>query len=286
MSLVLELDTQTEVHAYASNGKPRPDYHEQFAAIYDALYRDRDVAGEVRLAAEALGLGSTKQFDQRLFDFGCGTGSHVIAFAERGIAATGFDISTAMIAQARLKRPRSGAAAWRFFDGEFRDFCAQRSDERYHAATSFFNVLNCMRSPALMLENLRLIEGCLAPGAMLLADVWNGAAVFVDEPRPDVRHYAVPSCPTREIVRITNPRLDRIHQTCRLQYRVLTLDRGDGSFTEFDSIHELHFLTPVQYRHLFELAGFQIVAEFPKGKPADTIDSRTWYISYLVKKPK
>lgn len=259
------------------------DYHEQFAAVYDTFYGNRDIAGECRFAAELLDLSNGRATSGRVLDFGCGTGSHVLTFAREGIAATGFDVSSAMIAEARAKRPEAASAAVRFEAGSFSDFCARTNGNRFAGAASFFNVLNCMESPAAMLEDLTRLRRCLCPGGCFLADAWNGAAVFMDEPHPDVRHFKRDANDSSEIVRITVPTLDRVNQRCSLRYRVLTLDRESGRFAEFESVHRLLFLTPVQYRHLFELAGFAIVDEFPKGRLGEPVSAQDWYISYLVR---
>lgn len=265
---------------------PRPDYHEQFAATYDTFYRQRDVEGEVAFATEQLGLSNGRTGDARLLDFGCGTGSHVLAFARRGITATGFDISDAMIAQATAKSAGQSDTRARvdFAAGELRAFCAALGDERFDGAVSFFNVLNCIPTPSAMVDDLSLIRDLLAPQARFLIDVWNGAAVFVDEPRPDVRHYPDEHDPDVEMIRITLPQIDRVEQCCTLRYRVLMLNRRDGRFSEFESVHSLRFLTPAQYRHLFELSGLSIRDEFPKGRPGVRITAGDWYISYLLQR--
>lgn len=260
------------------------DYHEDFAALYDTFYRARDVASEARSAATLIGLTDTRAVGARVLDFGCGTGSHVLCLAQSGIAATGFDPSPAMIARARSKRPPPDSAPVRFETGEFSDFCRLLGGARFDGAVSFFNVLNCMDSPEAMLSHLRLLRERLADGAKLFIEVWNGAAVFADEPRPDVRHHCLEDRPTCELVRITVPDLDRIRQTCTLRYRILTLDRATAGFTEFESVHTLRFLTPVHYRHLFELAEFAIVDEFPHGNPGKPITEHDWYISYIVRR--
>lgn len=264
----------------------RPDYHEQFAALYDTFYHKRDVDGEAAYAADLLGLSSGQSGPPCLLDFGCGTGSHVMAFARRGIAATGFDVSEAMIDRARAKSeaaPQVETFAT-FAAGDFRAFCRDFGNARFDGAVSFFNVLNCIPTPSAMVHDLSLIRGLLAPGARFLLDVWNGAAVFAEEPRPDVRHYSSHDNPDLETIRITIPQTDRVEQECILRYRVLTLNRGDGRFSEFESVHVLRFLTPAQYRHLFELSGLAILDEFPKGRPETPISADDWYISYLVQR--
>ncbi len=259
---------------------PLSDYHERFAAVYDLFYARRDVATEARFAADLLGLRGGRH----VLDFGCGTGAHVLAFGALGIKATGFDRSEAMIAQARAKVALPDSAAVTFADGTLASFCHGLNGVCFDGVVSFFNVLNCIETPREMVEDLTLLRSRLAPGAKMLIDVWNGAAVFVNEPRPDVKHYRNPDDPQRETVRITVPDLDRVNQCCALRYRVLDLDRRTGSFTEFESVHRLRFLTPVQYRHLFELAELAIVDEFPKGRPQTPVTEDEWYISYLVRR--
>lgn len=260
------------------------DYDEQFAGVYDTLYETRDVRQEARFAAELLDLDNGRVDEPHILDFGCGTGAHAIAFAQTGIAVTGFDTSDAMIDRARAKRPAAESAPIHFATGAFADFCQQLNGIRFDGAVSFFNVFNCMASPDAIVSHLMLLRSRLAVGAGLLIDVWNGAAVLVDGPRPGVRHYPVETVPGREIVRITVPDLDRINQVCTLRYRVLTLDRATDRFTEFESVHTLRFLTPVQYRHLFQLAGLTLVDEFPKTCPGTPITEHDWYISYLLRR--
>jgi SAM-dependent methyltransferase len=259
---------------------PLTDYHEQFAAVYDLFYAQRDVGSEARFAADLLGLRGGRH----VLDFGCGTGAHVLAFGTLGIQATGFDRSEAMITQARAKRPAQDSAKVAFACGSLASFCSTLDGRCFDGVVSFFNVLNCIETPGEMVEHLTLLRSRLAPGAKMLIDVWNGAAVFVDEPRPDVKHYGNPERPERETIRITVPSLDRVNQCCTLRYRVLDLDRRTGSFTEFESVHELRFLTPVQYRHLLELADLTILDEFPKGRPQSPVTEDEWYISYLVRR--
>ena len=265
---------------------PRADYHQRFAAVYDTFYRRRNVAGEVALALELLGVSDPHGGGFRVVDFGCGTGSHALEFARRGIAVTGYDVSEAMIAEAREKAKRSHCVRAEFADGELGEFCERQRERPFDGGVSFFNVLNCLDSAGAMVQSLALLRGILAPGARMLIDVWNGAAVFVNEPMPDVRHYTDSDDPNVEMIRITIPTIDRIEQRCTLQYRVLNLNRNDGRFSEFESIHKLHFLTPTQYRHIFEISGFAILDEFSKDKPGTPISHHDWYISYLVENPK
>lgn len=291
------------------------DYHDQFAELYDTFYQSRDVQAEARLAVDLLELDGWHRPRRRVLDFGCGTGAHVLAFAALGIDTVGFDPSPAMIARARQKRPARPAATVRFETGTFAEFFGYLNGTEFDGAVSFFNALNCVRSEEAMVTHLRLIRSRLVTGARALMDVWNGSAVLADAPRSCLRRFPMPGKTAGQVVRITEPQLDRGSQTCTLRYRVFTRPeytnlaedpRYDGPRVdshnserpgpadaiedsavaepgEFESIHELKFLTPAQYRELFAAAGFAVAEEFPKNKPGQCITDHDWYISYLLR---
>ncbi len=262
---------------------PVTDYHEAFAALYDTMYADRDFLADARYAAGLLDIAPGSDPHAHVLDIGCGCGSHVLALATLGVAATGVDRSEAMIAEARSKPIAADSARVRFEAAPFDRFCASLNGHRFDAAISIFQVFNCMNSAAEMLNHLRLLRGRLKTGGRFLIDLWNGAAVFCDDPRSEFRRYECHSNDTMEIIRTTVPTVDRINQKCTLQYRILTIDRTEQRIhSDFESVHELMFLTPVQYRHLFALAGLRVLDEFRRGHPQTPITERDWYISYLL----
>ena len=261
------------------------DYHEQFAGIYDSLYAERDVQKDARYSVGLLELQRLGATRPHVLDFGCGCGAHVLAFGELGLAATGFDKSPAMIARASAKPTAPNSAPVQFAAGTFSEFCAGLNGHMFDGAVSIFQVFNCMESPGEMLGNLQLIAGRLAPKGRLLIDLWNGAAVFADDPRPHIFRSRCLDSPTREVIRVTVPELDRVQQVCVLNYRILIVDSESSAVcNDFESVHKLTFLTPLQYRHLFELAGFEILDEFKRHHPGVPITDKDWYISYLVQK--
>ena len=261
------------------------DYHEQFAQVYDSLYAERDVRADARYSVGLLDFERLGAAAPHVLDFGCGCGAHVVAFAEMGLKATGFDKSPAMIAQAAAKPVAPDSAPVHFAAGAFSDFCAGLNGHVFDGAVSIFQVFNCMDSPAEMLGSLQLIAGRLAPQGRLLIDLWNGAAVFADDPRPHIFRSRCLDSDSREVIRVTVPQLDRVQQRCILNYRILIVDSESSAVcNDFESVHQLTFLTPLQYRHLFELAGFNMLDEFKRGHPGTPITDQDWYISYLVQK--
>ena len=161
--------------------------------------------------------------------------------------------------------------------------CNRLAPESLDGVVSIFYVLNCLDSAADMLAHLRLMHARMKPGARLLLDVWNGAAVFAHDPESSVRHYPLDGSRDREVVKLTVPKLNRLRQECTLRYQILSLDRtGSGHMREFHSTHVLRFLTPLQYRHMLQIAGLDLLDEFVKGQPGVPISEKDWYISYVA----
>lgn len=259
------------------------DYHAQFASCYDTFYLDRNVLGDAKYAAGLLNFDLSRRNGTHVLDVGCGCGDHVLAFAQLGIHATGIDRSPAMIAQATAKPAPSESADVRFVAGGLDDFRKALDGHTFDGAVSMFQVFNCMETPGAMLDHLKLVRNNLAPGSHFLIDLWNGAAVFADDPRPEERRFSCKDDSGLEVVRVTTPSVDRINQICTLHYCVRKQCVATGQvMEEFESVHRLLFLTPVQYRHLFELADLRIVDEFRRDHPGTPIAADDWYISYLL----
>ncbi len=262
---------------------PVVDYHDQFAACYDSFYQNRDVTGDALYASKLLELDLHRTPKPFVLDFGCGTGSHVLALADMGYSAIGFDRSTAMIAMAQIKAQDDDLPNATFKTGSFDLLCNDRHGDRFDGIISLFQVFNCMPSTVEMLDHLKMIRSRLKVGSRFLIDLWNGSAVMTDDPRAEHRRFQNLDNPTTDIVQDIEPTVDRINQQCVLRYRVQIIDRSTNTtIDEFVSQHTLLFLTPAHYRQLFELAGLSIIDEFSRGKPGVSVSTSDWYISYLL----
>ena len=71
----------------------------EFAAIYDAVYADRDDAAFWQAMAAAAGGGP-------ILELGCGTGRVLLPLARAGYEITGLDLSAQMLERCRAKARR------------------------------------------------------------------------------------------------------------------------------------------------------------------------------------
>ena len=77
-----------------------------YARAYDALYESKDYESECDLLLDVLREGGDRDV-RRILDLGCGTGSHALELAQRGLDVVGVDRSAEMTAIARREGRRT-----------------------------------------------------------------------------------------------------------------------------------------------------------------------------------
>jgi len=249
------------------------DYNEQFSSIYDNLYARRNINEEADNAFKLLGLDSNS--DLEVLDFGCGTGSHSLALASKGINVIGFDTSPFMIEKALNKKVTSKIDKIRFATSPSFDKCDFCRISKFQGVVSFFNVFNCLSSVEDIINNLRWIKDKMAENAKFLIEVWNGSAVLKENPR-----QKIDESDSKEIIRIITPDTNCIQQTCVLKYQIF--HKVDGKMTETQSVHKLLFLTPLHYQHIFDLVGFKVISVFPKNNFTSAVTDNDFYMTYIL----
>lgn len=103
----------------------------------------------------------------RLLDVCCGTGSVSELMAEAGYQVTGFDLSEAMISEARRKETEFG----RGIRYEVADACDFELAETFEGAYSFFDSLNYIASLDGLRQAISRVGAHLEPGGSFIFDV-------------------------------------------------------------------------------------------------------------------
>lgn len=101
----------------------------------------------------------------RVLDVGCGTGSTMLALARRGAGCTGIDPSAPMLAAARARMVREGAAA-EFIQADAQTYAF--APQQFDAVISRFGVM-FFADPVAAFVNLRLAA---RPGGVLRFAAW------------------------------------------------------------------------------------------------------------------
>lgn len=230
-----------------------------YAAAYDALYADKDYAGECaliqRIAEERL-TGA-----RSILDLGCGTGGHAVRLAGLGYRVTGVDRSPAMIALARQK----AVPGTRFEEGEIGHLALGR---RFDLVLMMFSVLGYQLTDGDVARALGAAHAHTRPGGLLLFDVWYGPAVL--RQGPSSRCKEMPS-PSGKLIRHATGRLQTAGNICTVDYRLERQSAG-GETEVFEETHRMRYFFADELRDFVRQAGFTAfdLRRFPDHElPAD-----------------
>jgi len=246
-----------------------------YAAVYDALYREKDYGAECDLIERILREHGGADRPRRILDLGCGTGNHALPLAGRGHALTGVDRSPGMLAAARAKATDlaspAGAPIPVFHEGDVRTLDLNR---RFDVVLMMFAVLGYQYENADLLAALDTVHRHLEPGGIFIFDVWNGLAVLSD--RPGQRLRSIQGANHR-ILRTTTTRLDAVRQRCHVQFGLLRIV-DDRVVDEQDEEHVMRFFFPLELDLALSRCGMTLetLRSFPDYEAAP--DERAWNI--------
>ena len=240
-------------------------------ATYDLLTEqaNRQIAGDV-----AFYLDSAERYRGPILELGVGTGRIAWPLAQAGHEVVGLDRSRAMLDAAKRKASTYPDAVGKRLLLIEADIASFDLDLPFPLALMPFSTFQHLARPEQQRACLTNIRRHLQPGGRLVLDVFDpvldacvpGAAT----PNPDREAIDPENGHTlrrRSIARTNDP----LNQTF---IEIFRLERFDGSgrlLASEDATHHLRWATRQEMVYLFELAGFEVEAEysdFAGGAPA------------------
>lgn len=247
-----------------------------YAAAYDALYRGKDYAGECDLLLDVLREANGRGL-RRILDLGCGTGSHALILAQRGLEVIGVDRSAEMTEIARQRAaPLPPGRRPEFVTADIRDL---RLDETFDAVLMMFAVLGYQRTNAEVLAALHTARAHLDEGGLFAFDVWYGPAVLNERPSERVK---VAESASRKIIRVASGSLDARNHLCAVDYRLWTLD-GGRLVDEVAESHLVRYFFPLELELFLDVAGFSLLRLEAFPDRAGDPDESTWNVLALAR---
>lgn len=254
-----------------------PVFGPGYASVYDALYRDKDYAGECDLLTRLFGAYGDGPV-RSVLDLGCGTGGHAIPLARRGLAVTGVDAAPAMLDLARGK-VAALAGSTMPIDFVADDIRTLRLNRVFDAAIMMFAVLGYQREDGDVLSTFASVRRHLAPGGLFLFDFWYGPAVMNLRPEDRVRSIQQADGHVR---RTTRTDLDTDTRICRVHFTVARTV-GERRLEDVQETHGMRFFFGDELQTFLTASGFQLEAlqAFPDmTRPAD---ETTWNVIAIAR---
>lgn len=247
----------------------------KYSNYYDLLYGDKDYEKECDYLELLFREFATRRV-RRILDVACGTGGHTIQLAKRGYTVLARDLSANMLSIARTKITLAGIS------GKVR---LEKGDMRSLQGTGKFDACLCMFASIGYLPSLGQTLGAfeamrthVSDGGLLILDFWNGLAVLTIKPSKRVKTVHRKGL---TIVRSATPRLDPLHDLCRVHYKML-IKKGPRKIDEFSELHSMRYFYPEEIRLLLKLAGFETVSLHPFLYPSRSTGVRDWNISAVA----
>ncbi len=259
------------------------DIFNKYANFYDAYYVSKDYEKEAAFVLSLTKKYGVKKNFKTILDIGCGTGGHLIPFARAGFKVVGFDLSEAMVSQARekIQRLKSGALATITIVPSVKvaDARSYRDGKKYDLTVAMFAVMGYLTSNEDFLEGLKTARAHLEKGGLFIFDVWFGPTVLTEGPETRIQEFDKNG---KRTIRIVSPELDSINQIVRVKYKILQID-DRRVVTEVDEVHEMRFFFIQELKLFLEDAGFEMVKVCPFMAAGREPVPGDWNISVVAK---
>jgi SAM-dependent methyltransferase len=241
-----------------------------YAGAYDALYGEKDYPGECDMIEALLAEFGGGAKLHRLIDFGCGTGNHAIALANRGFEVVGVDRSAAMLAHAETKAAAAGARSASFVLSDIADL--RLGGAPFDAAIMMFAVLGYQQSDEEVRAALATARAHLPPNGLLILDIWYGPAVESQKPGPRER---VIDSPDGRILRRSTGTVDEARKLCTVGF---VLERWrHGVLTErSEEDHLMRYFFAEDLEQLGRACGLELLVLRDLADPKNPAHEGSW----------
>ena len=210
------------------------------AELYDAIYGDKDYAGEARQVHEVIqALG--RSGGRALLDVACGTGLH-LAQLRAWYDVEGVELSDGMLAVARRRLP--GVS---LHHGDMAEF---RLARRFDGITCLFSAIGYVRTAERLRRAVANMARHLEPGGVLIVEPW----LFPDAYKPGHIHGRFVDRPGLKVARVARGDVEGSLSVLDMHYLVAT-PSGVDRFTER---HEIGLFAPEEYEDAFRSAGLRV----------------------------
>lgn len=240
-------------------------YHSSLGVRTYDLFNDRaDKDGVVRGDLDFY-LSCAEEFGGPVLELATGTGRVLLPIAVAGFAITGVDISAAMLDQARQKIALESPATRERVRLCQMDMDSFELDRCFRLALVPFRAFHHLTLPGQQRRALNCINRGLVPGGHLVIDLLDPlldhCVPGAPPPMPE-RTTKDPSTGHTVIRRVIERHNDPVRQLFTERFCIEELDAQGRIVDSEETSWSFKWATRHEMRYLFELTGFEVVAEY------------------------
>lgn len=247
----------------------------RYAPFYDIFYQRKNYKRECD-SLEQFFVKYMRRNPKTILDLGCGTGGHMLPFAQRGYAVTGIDASSEMLSMAREKFKKNNARA-EFFKSKIQSFHAAK---KFDVIVCMFSVIDYVTQDRDLFKTFRNVAAHMKTTSLFIFDFWRREAVekyFMPKKKKTFQTGGA------VIDRRSSTTIDRKNRLCQVNYKIHLKGNGypDKSFQER---HCLRYFSIDEMKNFLEESGLKIVGLHPFLNINGTIRSNTWDVTVAAGK--
>ena len=248
-----------------SNSEANAFYHSKLGVrSYDLFNEGADVNGPVKGDIDFY-LSCAREFGDPVLELATGTGRVLWPIAAGGFEIVGVEISETMVAQARQKAvreiPETRQRA-RFYQMDMTSFAL---GQLFRLALVPFRAFHHLTLPDQQRRALNCINRSLLPGGHLVVDLLDPHLDYCvpGAPPPITERIAKELSTGHTVVRKVIERVnDPVRQIFTEKFQIEELDEHGHRLDSEETLWTFRWSTRQEMRYLFELTGFEVVAEY------------------------
>ncbi|HYP76199.1 MAG TPA: class I SAM-dependent methyltransferase [Polyangiaceae bacterium] len=197
-----------------------------------------------------------------VLELGSGAGRLLAALASTRRRIVGLELDTELLALAKRNLralPLAKRSSLRMIRADMRDF---ELEQRFERVLLPYNALYCLLGQRAALACFRAAHRALAPGGMLILDVWNAQPFHVGRAPRSFADDAEPIVSVRHLGRtwdvFERSRVRRAQQRLDVSYSYVPREGG----SEYQISIAQRFFLPAEISDLLKQAGFSVVARY------------------------
>ena len=246
----------------------------KYSNYYDIYYKNKNYVAEVNFVLDLAKQNSITP--TTVLDIGCGTGGHLIPFAQKGLKVKGFDLSEDMVYQAREKIRKENIKAEIIVD----NIRAYRDAKKYDLVVAMFAVMGYLTSNEDFLAGLKTAMIHLNNNGLFIFDVWFGPAVLNQRPETRIQEFEKDGL---RVIRLVRPELDVIKQIVTINYDILEF-KNERTVESVKESHKMRYFFIQELKFLLKNAGLKLIKVCPFMNYSRQPRIDDWNISIVAKR--